>query len=147
MESLWNKTIYNIIFPSFINRTLGGIASICFRFHFQQTLRIQIQGSQGCQKIRKIVRSSKLPIARATKEQLIRVYFSFYGPYLELGSSKVSKTFLCMQELDKWMVWHIGKHTYKTGTIEKVWNVWYRVILIMGFPALQTDNQNIKTQL
>ena len=24
--------------------TLGGIASICFRFHFQQTLRIQIQG-------------------------------------------------------------------------------------------------------
>ena len=46
--------------------TLGGIASICFRFHFQQTLRIQIQGSQGCQKIRKIVRNPKLPIARLT---------------------------------------------------------------------------------
>ena len=43
--------------------TLGGIASICFRFHFQQTLRIQIQGSQGCQKIREIVRNPKLPIA------------------------------------------------------------------------------------
>ena len=50
--------------------TLGGIASICFKFHFQtdyqQTLRIQIQGSQGCQKIRKIVRNLKLPIARST---------------------------------------------------------------------------------
>ena len=41
--------------------TLGGIASICFIFHFQQTLR-----SQGCQKIRKIVRNTKLPIARST---------------------------------------------------------------------------------
>ena len=29
--------------------TLGRIASICFRFHLQQTLRIQIQRSQGCQ--------------------------------------------------------------------------------------------------
>jgi hypothetical protein len=33
------------------------LSSICFKFHFQtdyqQTLRIQIQGSQGCQKIRK----------------------------------------------------------------------------------------------
>ena len=50
--------------------TLGEIASICFKFHFQtdyqQTLRIQIQGSQGCQKIRKIVRNPKLPIARST---------------------------------------------------------------------------------
>ena len=50
--------------------TLGGIASICFKFHFQtdyqQTLRIQIQGSQGCQKIRKIVRNPKLLIARST---------------------------------------------------------------------------------
>ena len=46
--------------------TLGGIASICFRFHLQQTLRIQIQGSQGCQKIRKIVRNPNLLIARLT---------------------------------------------------------------------------------
>jgi hypothetical protein len=46
--------------------TLGGIVSICFRFYLQQTLRIQIQGSQGCQKIRKIVRNPKLPIARWT---------------------------------------------------------------------------------
>ena len=50
--------------------TLGGIALICFKFHFQtdyqQTLRIKIQGSQGCQKIRKIVRNLKLPIARST---------------------------------------------------------------------------------
>ena len=46
--------------------TLGGIASICFRFYFQQTLRIQIQVFQGCQKIRKIVRNPKLPIARST---------------------------------------------------------------------------------
>ena len=50
--------------------TLGGIASICFRYHFQQTLRIQIQGSQGCQKIRKIVRNQKLPIARSTSNQI-----------------------------------------------------------------------------
>ena len=28
-----------------LNYTLGGIASIFFRFHFQQTLRIQIQRS------------------------------------------------------------------------------------------------------
>jgi hypothetical protein len=37
---------------------LGGIASICFKFNFQtdyqHTLRIQIQGSQGCQDIRKM---------------------------------------------------------------------------------------------
>ena len=50
--------------------TLGGIASICFKFHFQtdyqQTLRMQIQGSQGCQKIRKIVENLKIPIARLT---------------------------------------------------------------------------------
>ena len=46
--------------------TLGGIASICFKSHFQQTLRIQIQGFQGCQKIRKIVRNTKIPIARST---------------------------------------------------------------------------------
>ena len=45
---------------------LGGIASICSRFNFQQTLQIQIQGSQGSQKIRKVVRNSKLPIARST---------------------------------------------------------------------------------
>ena len=45
---------------------LEGIASICFRFHFQQTLQIQIQGSLGCQKIRKIVRNLKLPITRST---------------------------------------------------------------------------------
>ena len=44
----------------------GFQCNFCFRFHFQQTLRIQIQGSQGCQKIRKVVRNLKLPIARST---------------------------------------------------------------------------------
>ena len=66
---------------------------------------------------------------------------SFYGPYLELGSSKVSKTFLCMQESGKWMVWHIGKPLYKKGTIEKVWNAWCRVILILCFPAANCVRQ------
>ena len=46
--------------------TLEGIASICFRFYFQQTLRIQIQGCQGCQKTRNFKRNSKILIARST---------------------------------------------------------------------------------
>ena len=58
------------LIETFVDFTLGGIASICFKFHFQtdyqQTLRMQIQESQGCQKIRKIVRNLKLPIARST---------------------------------------------------------------------------------
>ena len=49
-----------------VNRTLGGIASICFRFYFQQTLRIQIQGCQGCQKTRNFMRNSKMLIVRST---------------------------------------------------------------------------------
>ena len=50
--------------------TLGGIASICFKFHFQtdyqQTLRTHTQECQGCQKIRNFVRNSKILIARST---------------------------------------------------------------------------------
>ena len=49
--------------------TLGGIASICFRFHFQQTLRMHTQGCQGCQgcqMTRNFVRNSKILIARST---------------------------------------------------------------------------------
>ena len=50
--------------------TLGGIASICFKFHFQtdyqQTLRTHTQVCQGCQKIRNFVRNSKILIARST---------------------------------------------------------------------------------
>ena len=50
--------------------TLGGTASICFKFHFQtdyqQTLRTHTQGCQGCQKIRNFVRNSKILIARST---------------------------------------------------------------------------------
>ena len=46
--------------------TLGGISSICFRFYFQQTLRVQIQGCQGCQKTRNFMRNSKILIARST---------------------------------------------------------------------------------
>ena len=49
-----------------VHFTLGGIASICFRFYFQQTLRIQIQGCQGCQKTRNFMRNSKILIARST---------------------------------------------------------------------------------
>ena len=60
---------------SYYSATLGGIASICFKFHFQtdyqQTLRIQIQWSQGCQNIRKIVRNLKLSIARLTIHLII----------------------------------------------------------------------------
>ena len=54
------------IFRYFCPPTLGGIASICFRFYFQQTLRIQIQGCQGCQKTRNFMRNSKILIARST---------------------------------------------------------------------------------
>ena len=46
--------------------TLGGIASICFRFHFHQTLRIHTQGCQGCQETRFFVRNSKILNARST---------------------------------------------------------------------------------
>ena len=46
--------------------TLGGIASICFRFHFQQTLRMHTQGCHGCQMTRHFVRNSKILIARWT---------------------------------------------------------------------------------
>ena len=46
--------------------TLGGITSICFRFYFQQTLRMHTQGCQGCQKTRNFVRNSKILIARST---------------------------------------------------------------------------------
>ena len=46
--------------------TLGGIASICFRFHIQQTLRMHTQGCQWCQKTRNFVRNSKILIARST---------------------------------------------------------------------------------
>ena len=53
--------------PWIINEiTLGGITSICFRFHFQQTLRMHTQGCQGCQKTRNFVRNSKILIARST---------------------------------------------------------------------------------
>ena len=49
-----------------VSTTLGGIASICFRFHFKQTLRMHTQGCQGCQKTRNFVRNSKILIARST---------------------------------------------------------------------------------
>ena len=64
--------------------TLGGIASICFRLHFQQTLRIQIQGSQGCQMIRNFVRNSKILIARSTiqpKRRKIKNNLSFFKEF------------------------------------------------------------------
>jgi len=55
---------------SLFSDTLGGIASICFKFHFQtdhqQTLRTHTQGCQGCQKIRNFVRNLKILIARST---------------------------------------------------------------------------------
>ena len=50
----------------YVIHTLGGIASICVRFHFQQTLRMHTQGCQGCQKTRNFVRNSKILIARST---------------------------------------------------------------------------------
>ena len=63
------------LIETFVDFTLGGIASICFKFHFQtdyqQTLRIQIQGSQGRQKIRKIVGNPKQPIARSTMHPVL----------------------------------------------------------------------------
>ena len=50
--------------------TLGGIATICFKFNFQtdnqQTLRTHIQKCQGCQKIRNLLRNWKILIARST---------------------------------------------------------------------------------
>ena len=57
---------YGIHIYSCTGCTLGGIASICFKFHFQQTLRTHTQGCQGCQKIRNFVRNSKILIARST---------------------------------------------------------------------------------
>ena len=46
--------------------TLGGIASICFRLHFQQALWMHTQGCQGCQRTRNFERNSKILIARST---------------------------------------------------------------------------------
>ena len=50
--------------------TLGEIASISFKFHFQtdyqQTLWTHTQGCHGCQKIRNLLRNLKILIARST---------------------------------------------------------------------------------
>ena len=62
----WLRYISTCFLGVLVSCTLGEIASIYIRFHFQQTLRIQIQQSQGCQKIRKIVRNFKLLIGRST---------------------------------------------------------------------------------
>ena len=44
------KSHYSIVWNrhSPLRATMGGIASICFRFHFQQTLQMHTQGCQGC---------------------------------------------------------------------------------------------------
>ena len=65
-------------FRRLVESTLGGIASICFRFHIQQTLRIKIQGSQGCQKIRKIMRIQAILIARSIFKLKIDNFFSIF---------------------------------------------------------------------
>ena len=77
----WFESIYRIVASTntcyysenqlFVQRsqyisTLGGIASICFRFHFQHTLRMHTQGCHGCQMTRNFVRNSKILIARST---------------------------------------------------------------------------------
>ena len=46
--------------------TLGGIASICFKFHFQTDYKQTLRTHQGCQKIRIFVRNLKILIARST---------------------------------------------------------------------------------
>ena len=59
--------------------TLGGIALICFRFHFQQTQRIH---TQGCQKTINFERNSKILIARSTIQpelSKIKNNLPFYG--------------------------------------------------------------------
>ena len=40
--------------PTQPNHTLGGIVSICFRFHYQYTLRMHTQGCHGCQMTRNL---------------------------------------------------------------------------------------------
>ena len=56
--------------PIFVGSVHNFGRSIYFKFHlqidYQQTLLIQIQGSQGCQKIREIVKNPKLSFARVT---------------------------------------------------------------------------------
>ena len=67
-----------------IKCTLGGIASICFRFHFQETLRMHPQGCQGCHKIRNFVRNSKMLIARSTiqpKLNKIKIHLPFFDEF------------------------------------------------------------------
>ena len=58
--------IFSKSIPISMALTLGEIASICFRFHFQQTLRMHPQECQECQKIRNFVRNSEILIARST---------------------------------------------------------------------------------
>ena len=66
-EPLWSCILtYCIVASCNACYTLGGIGLICFRFHSQQTLPIQIQGSQGCQTIRNFMTNSKILIARST---------------------------------------------------------------------------------
>ena len=53
-----NKTsLVHFAHSDFTPYTLGGIASISFRFHFQQTLPMHTQGCQGCQKTSNFVRN------------------------------------------------------------------------------------------
>ena len=66
VDNEFKKNLKSNFDPSISKYTLGGIASICFRFCFQQTLRIQIQECQGCQKTRNFMRNSKILIARST---------------------------------------------------------------------------------
>ena len=81
MPILGEQSFFAICFHQ---NTLGGIASICFRFHFQQTLRMHPQGCQGCHKIRNFVRNSKMLIARSTiqpKLNKIKIHLPFFDEF------------------------------------------------------------------
>ena len=86
----------------YLVRTLKGIASIGFRFYFQQTLWIQIQGCQGCQKTRNVMKNSKILIARSTiQPKLSKIKKN--PEEMHQNSSKDGKWFLILFNFG-WMV-------------------------------------------
>jgi hypothetical protein len=104
--------------------TLGGIASICFKFHFQtddqQTLRMHTQGCQGCQKIRNLLRISKILIARST---------------IHPSLSKIKNHYWKTSKIEKKNYQSINGDFFTTKKYFSIWKLNFFAIFLMNFAA------------
>jgi hypothetical protein len=104
--------------------TLGGIASICFKFHFQtddqQTLRTHTQGCQGCQKIRNLLRISKILIARST---------------IHPSLSKIKNHYWKTSKIEKKNYQSINGDFFTTKKYFSIWKLNFFAIFLMNFAA------------